>query len=70
MFMPVMDGEGLVNEIRKSPKLASIPVYAITADVEMQNQYKQKGFDSLLIKPITLEKLKNLLAHYRLHVPT
>ncbi|MBQ6470738.1 MAG: response regulator [Victivallales bacterium] len=69
MFMPVMDGEGLVSEIRKSPKLAAIPVYAITADVEMQNKYKQKGFDNMLVKPITLEKLKNLLAQYAPHVP-
>ena len=62
MFMPVLDGEGLVREIRKLPEFAKLPVYAITADVEMQNTYKEKGFDNVLLKPMTLEKLKELLA--------
>ena len=64
MFMPVLDGTGLVREIRKMPSLEKIPVYAITADVEMQNKYKDLDFDDMLIKPITLEKLKGLLSHY------
>ena len=62
MFMPVLDGEGLVREIRKLPEFAKLPVYAITADVEMQNTYKARGFDNVLLKPMTLEKLKELLA--------
>ena len=62
MSMPVMDGAELVGEIRKSPQTAGIPVYVITADVEMRGEYKQAGFDDMLIKPITLEKLKELLA--------
>ena len=67
MFMPVMDGEGLVREIRKRPELARLPVYAITADVEIQDKYKDMGFDNMLVKPITLEKLRNLLAQYAPH---
>ena len=67
MFMPVLDGEGLVREIRKSPELAKIPVYVITADVEMQAEFKAKGFDNMLLKPITIEKLQNLLAQYAPH---
>ena len=64
MSMPVMDGAALVREIRKSPRLAGIPVYVITADVEMQAEYKRLGFDDMLIKPITLDKLKELLGKY------
>ena len=67
MSMPVMDGAGLVREIRKLPLAAGIPVYVITADVEMQEQYKELGFDDLLIKPITLERLKQLLVKYAPH---
>lgn len=67
MSMPVMDGAGLVREIRKLPHAAGIPVYVITADVEMQEQYKELGFDNLLIKPITLERLKRLLVKYAPH---
>ena len=62
MFMPILDGEGLVKEIRKLPDYVKLPVYAITADVEMQNTYKSRGFDNVLLKPMTLEKLKELLA--------
>ena len=69
MSMPVMDGKGLVTEIRKRPELASLPVYVITADVEMRNEYRQAGFDDMLIKPVTLDKLKELLAKYAPHQP-
>ena len=64
MFMPVIDGATLVREIRKSPRFAKIPVYAITADVEMQSRYRQMGFDDILLKPITLERLKEFLVKY------
>ena len=67
MSMPVMDGAGLVREIRAATDLAAIPVYVITADVEMQSEYRQLGFDDMLIKPITLDKLKALLAKYAPH---
>ena len=67
MSMPVMDGAALVREIRNSPQFAHLPVYVITADVEMQNQYADMGFDDMLIKPITLDKLKELLGKYAPH---
>lgn len=67
MSMPVLDGEGLVREIRKSPKFAKVPVYVITADVEMQTKYKEKGFDNMLVKPITLDNLNHLLVNCRPH---
>ncbi|MBO4303191.1 MAG: response regulator [Lentisphaeria bacterium] len=70
MSMPVMDGAELVAEIRKSPELAKIPVYVITADVEMQNEYIRNGFDDMLIKPITMDKLKELLGKYAPHTLT
>ena len=64
MSMPVMDGAGLVRAMRRSPFLAAIPVYVITADVEMQGEYRNAGFDDMLIKPVTLEKLKEFLAKH------
>ncbi|MBQ9500677.1 MAG: response regulator [Lentisphaeria bacterium] len=69
MSMPVLDGAGLVREVRKTPELAAIPVYVITADVEMQASYEKIGFDNMLIKPITIEKLKELLAKSAPHKP-
>ena len=64
MSMPVMDGAELVREIRKEPGFDAIPVYVITADVEMQSEYGKIGFDDMIIKPITLEKLRDFLAKY------
>ena len=61
MWMPVMDGEGLVRAIRADGKLASIPVHVVTADTEMQGKYSETGFDGILLKPVTVEKLKAIL---------
>lgn len=64
MSMPVMNGADMAREIRKMPKYEKLPVYVITADVEMQTTYKQMGFNDMLLKPITLEKLKETLAKF------
>ena len=34
LWMPEMDGEALVKEIRKNAEWKALPVYAVTADVE------------------------------------
>ena len=64
MSMPIMNGAELAGEIRKMPRFANLPIYVITADVEMQNEYKKQGFNDMLIKPVTLDKLKELLAKF------
>ena len=62
MWMPNLDGEGLVKAIRANPKLASLRVVAVTADVEYQAKAAAAGFDGILLKPVTSEKLLNILA--------
>ncbi len=62
-WMPNLDGGGLVGAIRSDPHLASIPVHVITADVVLQAEYVAKGFDSLLLKPVTPEALRPVLPH-------
>ena len=62
MWMPEMDGEELVSIIRGHPRLSSMPVYVITADVETQKHYADLGFTGILLKPVTLERLTALLA--------
>ena len=62
LWMPEMDGHELVRAIRADEKLSRMPVYLITADVEEINQFKQNGFDGILIKPVTLAGLQNLFA--------
>ena len=61
MWMPVMDGEGLVRAVRADGKLAKLPVHVVTADTEMPGKYAELGFDGLLLKPVTVEKLKAIL---------
>ena len=53
------DVEALVRAIRANPKLADMPVYAVTADVEIQKTYKSMGFTGIFLKPVTIEMLKN-----------
>ena len=62
MWMPKIDGEALVRAIRSDPKLAHLLVYAITADVEVQNSHKAKGFTGILLKPVTINSLR-LIVH-------
>ena len=62
VLMPIMDGKELVCEIRKNERWKTLPVYAVTADVETQETFKALGFTGLLLKPITLEKLRKLLS--------
>ena len=60
LWMPEMDGNELVHAIRADAKLAHLPVYLVTADVEARNQAESNGFTGVLLKPITLEKLQKL----------
>ncbi len=62
IFMPVMDGKALICEIRKNERWKTLPVYAVTADVETQGTFESLGFTGLLLKPITLEKLRKVLS--------
>ena len=62
MWMPELDGEGLVKAIRADPKLAKLPVHVITADVELQETFAEKGFDSIVLKPVTIALLRPIFA--------
>ena len=61
MWMPVMDGIELIKNIRANERLSKLNVCSITADVEARTTYKEQGFDSFLLKPVTIEKLMTLL---------
>jgi len=61
MWMPVMDGEGLVRAVRADAKLAKLPVHVVTADTEMPKKYAEIGFDGIIVKPVSVEKLKSVV---------
>ena len=60
MWMPDMDGEGLVKAMRASEKFKAVPVYVVTADVEMVARHEDAGFTGILLKPVNLESLRSL----------
>jgi len=61
MWMPVMNGEGLVRAVRADEKLAKLPVHVVTADTEMPKKYAELGFDGIIVKPVTVEKIKRVI---------
>lgn len=62
MWMPELDGEGLAKAIRADARLANLPVHVVTADVELQENYTAKGFDGIILKPVTVDTLGPVLA--------
>ena len=62
MWMPVMNGEELIREIRRKEEWKDLRVYAVTADVETQKTFKESGFTGILLKPIKLSQLQSLVS--------
>ena len=61
VWMPNMGGEELATEIRKNPAWADLPVYALTADVEMRKRENPAPFTGILLKPLRMENIAELL---------
>ena len=57
MWMPNLDGAGLIRAIRANPALAALRVIAVTADVESRVTCADMGFNGILLKPITAATL-------------
>ncbi|MBR4664961.1 MAG: response regulator [Lentisphaeria bacterium] len=61
LWMPEMDGQEFIAAVRADAKLLHLPVYLITADVEARRQAETDGFNGILLKPVTLDKIRPLL---------
>ena len=57
--MPVMDGFGVMRKIRENPRLATLPVLAVTAYAMQGDQEKilNSGFNGYLSKPVNARSL-------------
>jgi len=57
--MPVLDGFAVVRKIRENPRLATLPVLAITAYAMQGDQEKimKSGFNGYLSKPVNARSL-------------
>lgn len=64
--MPLMDGIEAVHRIRTQPDLVRQPyIVALTAHQDdLLDFYKKKGFDALLVKPVTLQMIQSVFALY------
>jgi len=60
LHMPVLDGFGVIQEIRRDPDFAQTPVMALTASAMMGDRERAiaAGFTGYLTKPIRLAALK------------
>ena len=61
IWMPNLDGEGLARAVRDDPALRGLRVVAVTADVEFPSKAAAAGFDGVLLKPVTADKLASIL---------
>jgi CheY-like chemotaxis protein len=62
--MPDLCGEDLCRQLRTNPAFAELPIVAYTAHA-MQvdiDRFLVSGFNAVLIKPITMQSLKDVVA--------
>ena len=62
--MPVLDGYAVVREVRKTPRLATLKVLALTAYAMQGDREKvlEAGFDGYLTKPVDMVSLSKQIA--------
>lgn len=64
LMMPVMDGEEFLQEIRKQPRWAALPVVVFTADGQAVTKVTSLGAQGALRKPVKLDDLLDTVSRY------
>ncbi len=62
MWMPGMSGEQLAVKLREDARFFTLPIIAVTADVEVNKDFMVDHFTAILQKPVTLAKIREILA--------
>ena len=65
--MPEMDGITVMRKLKEDPATSRIPVIAVTASVlgpDDREFYLGSGFSEYLLKPVYLDKLKEIMGRY------
>ncbi|MDO4558999.1 MAG: ATP-binding protein, partial [Planctomycetia bacterium] len=61
LWMPGENGVELARRISADERFRSVKIAAVTADIENEEKFDMSIFDSVLIKPITMAKLREFL---------
>jgi two-component system, chemotaxis family, chemotaxis protein CheY len=64
LMMPVIDGERFLKEMRKDPRLSTLPVVLLTADRRATDQAIALGANHGLRKPVHLNDLIATVSKY------
>ncbi len=61
--MPDLDGEAVCHQVRAMPALAGLKIVAYTAHASSQDseRFLANGFDEVLIKPISMQRIKEVM---------
>lgn len=61
-WMPNINGLELIEKLRADSRFKDLPVFAVTADTEANNDTRSKLFTGILLKPLTFSKLMEVFA--------
>jgi CheY-like chemotaxis protein len=64
IMMPYKDGWDVLDELRRDPILATLPVVVLTAGENVQRQAFQHGASAYLSKPFDIRALLQIVEHY------
>ncbi|MEG2076083.1 MAG: ATP-binding protein, partial [Victivallaceae bacterium] len=62
VWMPGMNGAELAAQLHTIDGLELLPVVAVSADIELKNNFDTSNFAEILPKPVTFENLKRLFS--------
>jgi CheY-like chemotaxis protein len=64
VMMPLLDGPGMLAEMRATPELADVPVVMMTALPESLREVDAALYQDVLLKPYSVNQLFELLARF------
>jgi two-component system, LuxR family, sensor kinase FixL len=64
LMMPVMDGKAFLEQRRRDPKIAAIPVVLLSSSSALEQQARALGVGTFLRKPMTLEPVFRAIDQY------
>ena len=62
LWMPNMNGLELIEKIRADSRFVGLPVFAVTADTEVDHDARSALFAGILLKPVTYDKIMDAFA--------